>query len=191
MSSYCLTLMVIGYLQHRGCLPNLQVHVRVDIPDLPGDTSNPDVVWVGWGKEQGIKAHVGFKKSPPPGWEPGHPDLTVAGAIRGFFAYFSRTSFSPEERFDYSTSAISILNGGVLRRDLEPGSEARIEAAKRSEMVSQGFSLDVINQTMVEARQARYEEETYMGKGDRGIQPRNWGERKIVVHDPFLWTKVS
>lgn len=30
-----------------------------------------------------------------------------------------------------------------------------------------------------------------MRKGDRGIQPRNWGEKKMVVQDPFLWLKVS
>ena len=29
------------------------------------------------------------------------------------------------------------------------------------------------------------------GKGDQGVQPRNWGDRKIVVQDPFLWHKAS
>lgn len=60
MSSYCLTLMAIAYLQHIGHLPNLQADINVPEVCRPEDTSEHDVVWVSWGKEQGVKAHVGF-----------------------------------------------------------------------------------------------------------------------------------
>jgi len=190
MSSYCLTLMAIGYLQHLGCLPNLQANVAVPVPDLPKDTTDPEVIWVGWGKEQASRAHIGFDKSPPLGWAARNPDLTVGDAIHGFFSYFSRAISPSEDRFDYTSSVMSVLNGGVLRRQHPVGIETTMEEQKRNEMKNQELPLDGIAQAMADHRQGRLENEQYMGKGDTGIQPRNWGDRKIVVQDPFLWQKV-
>lgn len=183
--------MAIGYLQHRGCLPNLQADVNVSIPDVPDDTSDPDVVWVGWGKEQGVKAHVGFSKSPTLDWTSAEPDLTVGDAIRGFFSYFSRSAVPLSQPYDYTTSTISILNGGVMPRAHAVGDETRADTLKRNEMVQQGLDVQLINQDTARARQLRLESEAYMGKGDKGIQPRSWGDRKLVVQDPFLWQKVK
>ena len=194
MSSYCLTLMAIGYLQYRGCLPNLQADVNVSFPDLPEETSDPDVIWVGWGKEQGIKAHVGFDKTPPPEWEAREPNLTVADAIRGFFSFFSTMgmlSERRENRFNFAGQAISILNGGILGREHAAGTETMADMERRRELLEEGHSNEAVTQTMMQWRQFRFDQELYMGKGDRGIQPRNWGDRKIVVQDPFLWQKAS
>ena len=184
MSSYCLTLMAISYLQYCGCLPNLQANVRVAIPDFPDDVSDPDVIWVGYGRDQGVKAHVGFSKSAPSGWTSRDPHLTAGGAIRGFFRYFSRSYGPSENQFDYSSSILSVLNGGTLPRAHVAG------YAKRAELSALGYTNEEIGQVM-NGRQPQVDQEENMGKGDQGIQPRNWEDRKIVVQDPFLWRKVS
>ena len=184
MSSYCLTLMAISYLQYCGCLPNLQVDVRVAIPDLPDDASDPDVIWVGYGRDQGFKAHVGFSKSPPSDWVSRDPDLTAGTAIRGFFRYFSQSYDPSEDRFDYSSSILSVLNGGVLPRARAAG------YAKRAELSAMGLTNDEIVQVMND-RQSQVDREDDMGKGNEGIQPKSWADKKIVVQDPFLWRKES
>ncbi|EIW66756.1 hypothetical protein TREMEDRAFT_34518 [Tremella mesenterica DSM 1558] len=186
MSSYCLTLMAIAYLQHRGVLPNLQAHIKVPIPSYPWNTTDPDVVWVGWGKDQGIPTHVDFNSEPDENWE-AVKGLTAADAFRGFFSFFSRTpSTIPTssqnvkvggngnegkgrgdtgERFNYSTQIVSILNGGICQRSTL---ENKIKGKKEE----------------------RIKQEMNMGKGDK-IQPSNWSERRLVVQDPFIWQKVS
>ncbi|WVQ82953.1 hypothetical protein IAT38_005089 [Cryptococcus sp. DSM 104549] len=102
MSSYCLTLMAIAYLQYRGCLPNLQANVAAPIPNYPHTTGDKDAVWVSWGRDQGIKAFVGFDKEPPAGWTSREPGLTASQALRGFFEFFSAGLPAPgSRRFDW------------------------------------------------------------------------------------------
>ncbi|KAL0255661.1 hypothetical protein I308_100467 [Cryptococcus tetragattii IND107] len=157
MSSYCLTLMAIAYLQHIGHLPNLQADINVPEVCRPEDTSEHDVVWVSWGKEQGVKAHVGFSLSPPDDWKPSIPNLTAADAIRGFFEFFSLNGSAPlrGEKFDRLTQIVSILQGGIVPRAKERGLKRKKE----------------------------------WERGTEAYQPRNWGEKKLVVQDPFLWFK--
>jgi len=164
MSSYCLTLLAIGYLQQRGHLPNLQAKINVPIPSHSTDTDDPDLIWVSWGKQQGLAAHIAFSKTPPKDWAQKDKDLTAAGAIRGFFKYFSSTS---ESRFDREGSIISVLNGGVV-----PRSEKYLSP-------------------LMGTKESRMEREPYMGTGVNGIQPSNWRERLLIVQDPFIWQKVS
>ncbi|OXB37463.1 hypothetical protein J007_02836 [Cryptococcus neoformans] len=191
MSSYCLTLMAIAYLQHIGHLPNLQANINVPEVCRPEDTSEHDVVWVSWGKEQGVKAHVGFSLSPPDDWKPLNPNLTAADAIRGFFEFFSLNGSAPlrGERFDRVTQIVSILQGGIVPRAKEYGQEVRESQQRRDTLFNLGISLERIRQSEDMIRHERFKEEERMGKGDRGIQPRNWGEKKLVVQDPFLWFK--
>lgn len=175
LSSYCLTLMAIAYLQHRGHLPNLQAEVLAPIPDRLQDDAR-DVVWCSWGKPQATKAHVGFNRQPPPGWQPREPDLNAATALRGFFAFYSHGPSAPQglsaspNRFDYDRQVISVLHGGVLPR-----------AEFRGQEEGEG------NITKLE----RFRREGIMGKGDLGIQPDIWKFRQVVVQDPFIWQKVS
>lgn len=175
MSSYCLTLMAIAYLQHRGHLPNLQAEVLAPIPDRLQDDAR-DVVWCSWGKPQATKAHVGFNRTPPPGWQPREPDLTAADALRGFFAFYTRPSplslgaGTPSGTFHYDHQVISVLHGGVLHR-----------AEPRGKEEGEG------NITKLE----RFRREGVMGKGDLGIQPDIWKFRMVVVQDPFIWQKVG
>ncbi|ORY28462.1 hypothetical protein BCR39DRAFT_202078 [Naematelia encephala] len=185
MSSYCLALMAIAYLQHCGVLPNLQQDVRVPIPHVAKDTKDPDAVWVGWGKDQGIKALVGFERNPPYGWTP--RNLTAADALRGFFEYFSTKSGSP--RFDYQSQVVSILNGCIISRAEPQGAATRAESDRRKELLGKGVSEKAITSILSEARANAARRELSMGKGNIGIQPLKWGESKLVVQDPFLWSK--
>jgi hypothetical protein len=164
MSSYCLTLLAIGYLQQRGHLPNLQARINVPIPSYPTDVDDPDLIWVSWGKSQGLAAHIAFSKSPPDGWVQKDKDWTAAGAIRGFFKFFSSSS---DSGFDREESIISVLNGGVV-----PRSERYLSPLQGT-------------------KESRMEKEPYMGTGVNGIQPSNWRERLLIVQDPFIWQKVS
>ena len=179
MSSYCLTLMAIGYLQHLGALPNLQANINVPIPSLPWDTGDPDLIWVGWGKSQGIPVHIGFATKAPPDWRPRNPDLTASEAVKGFFAFFSGSHGPVGERFNFVTQIVSILNGGIISRVEELG--ARAKAAQQARM--SGITLED------ESREARAAAETRMGTGV-DYQPRNWGDRRLIVQDPFIWQKV-
>lgn len=185
MSSYCLTLMAIAHLQHRGVLPNLQANVQAIIPDDPA-REEPDVVWVGFGKEQGIKAHVGFDRSPPKGWKSREPHLTAAEALRGFFSFFN----GKKGGINYDTQAISILQGGIISRANEKGHCNRVEAKIRSDVLEQGGLQDDVNKAIREHRIEVEGNERNIGKADQGIQPKAWEERLIVVQDPFLWQKV-
>ena len=166
--------MAIGYLQFRGNLPNLQATVTYEIPDVPS-AEGDNIVWVGWGKDEGTKCHIGFNPDPPEGWTPRAPDLTAEEALRGFFEFFSRTKLREGEiKFDFQTKVVSILNRGIMDRAVGLGVLAREAAAGAK--VSKEESLRM---------------EMQMGKGELGIQPRNWSDRRLVVQDPFIWQKVS
>ena len=188
MSSYCLTLMAIAYLQHRGVLPNLQADVQPLIPEQ-AESLEEDVVWVGWGKDQGIKAHIGFSKHPPAGWINSEPNLTAADAIRGFFSFFALDSADPEH-MQYDDQILSILQGGVVPRPHARNAKAAMIASKAADMRAQGMSPEEITDVLEQDRAGRIRDEAYMGKGDKGIHPSNWSDRIIVVQDPFLWQKV-
>lgn len=177
MSSYCLTLMAIAYLQIRDHLPNLQAGINVPCPSYPTDKEDPDLVWVGWGKPQGTHAHVAFSRTPPKGWEPRDPALTAETALRGFFAYFGSRPLKryavkdtededEDERFDREKLIVSILNGGTLRR------------------------AETMDSPNLLSKEEKMKKEPFMGKGDLGIQPSQWKEKLLVVQDPFIWQKV-
>ena len=185
MSSYCLVLMAIGYLQYLGLLPNLQSGVPFAIPD---DSSKPtgETTWVSWNREQGIKAKVGFSRLPPNTWTPKSLDLSLSQVIRGFFEHFSRAGdFRHKERL------VSILNGGILERSEPQGKDADDVRLLRSSLADQGFSLPEMAQVLKTRAADKLENERYMGKGNKGTQPRFWSERTLVVQDPFLWQKVG
>lgn len=169
MSSYCLTLLAIGYLQQRGHLPNLQAGINVPIPSYPTDRDDPDLIWVSWGKSQGLHAHVAFNRKPPADWVQKDKDLTAAEAVKGFFAFFSSTpaTESSGPRYDRENTIISVLNGGVVPRS------------------------DKYNAPLFSTKEERMEREPFMGTGMEGIQPSNWRERSLIVQDPFIWQKAS
>lgn len=189
MSSYCLTLMIIAYLQHRGILPNLQGKVKTVSPD-DFARQDQDVIWVGWGKNQGIKANIGFERAPPSTWKPSEPGLTAAQALRDFFSFFNRTR-TQGDRFDYSKEILSILQGGVASRAKPQGQTQREDDNMRREMAKAGKSIQEID-AAVKAWKAKMDlDRPNIGKGDQGIQSKLWEEKTLVVQDPFLWQKAS
>ncbi|GMK53949.1 hypothetical protein CspeluHIS016_0105350 [Cutaneotrichosporon spelunceum] len=114
MSSYCLTLMAIAYLQHLAVLPNLQSGVQGPASADPSYRGLKNTVWVSWGKEKGDAAHIWFERRPPAGWASAQPRLTAAEAVRGFFKFFSKARWGS---FDPNTQFISVLNGGFPGND--------------------------------------------------------------------------
>ncbi|WWC70744.1 uncharacterized protein I206_104695 [Kwoniella pini CBS 10737] len=195
MSSYCLTLMVIAYLQARGCLPNLQKNINVPLLNSASDTNDKDVIWVSWSRDQGVPAHVAFDRGPPEGWKSADPNLTVSQAVRGFFRFFSRSqpsalaSNEEKARFDHRKMILSILQGGIANRVMGVG-QGRVEDEKvKDQLRHKGSTEREVEEAMIILRDGRIKGEEKMGKGDRGIQPRNWSERRLVVQDPFLWQK--
>ena len=190
MSSYCLTLMAIAYLQFEGVLPNLQANVKVETPET--QRTSPDTIWVGWNREQAIKAHIGFARLPPPTWKRSESEerVDVFIALSGFFMFFSTTEEGPNV-IDYKTEMVSILNGGIMRRAEPQGQDANEVRTLRNDLASQGYPTRGIASALQERAARKLERERFMGKGDQGIQPRNWGDRMIVVQDPFLWQKVG
>lgn len=188
MSSYCLTLMVISFLQHIGELPNLQE--GVDVPGPFRDDDSPNTIWVGWGRLHGQPAHVWFRKTPPPGWTPRNPDLTVSEAIRAFFAFFGGSGKPGSQgsiRFDMHTQFLSLQNGGVVNRAEPKGTATRRKAEFRRSLEGRPpedkEALLKIYSANEDARRAA------MGTCI-DIQPIEWDEKRIVVQDPMLFTKV-
>jgi hypothetical protein len=191
MSSYCLTLMAIAYFQSRGILPNLQANVHAKIPN-DNITEEPDTVWIGWGKDQGTKAHIGFDRSPPAGWKSAEPEVTAATALRDFFSFFTKQA-NPKSpnKFSYDTQIISIVQGGVAARAKDPGDSNRQEAKLRQQLLEQGAEPEHLKKVLQQRREEQEEQELQIGKGDNGIQPRQWEDKALVVQDPFLWNKAS
>ncbi|WVQ85094.1 hypothetical protein IAT38_007258 [Cryptococcus sp. DSM 104549] len=90
---------------------------------------------------------------------------------------------------DKSFEIVSILQGGIVPRAKEFGLEVREQQMQRDKALAMGLSMDQIREAQDRVKKQRFAEEEIMGKGDRGIQPRNWGEKRVVVQDPFLWQK--
>lgn len=206
MSSYCLTLMAIAYLQSRRVLPNLQANVRARVPN-DNVTEEPDTVWIGWGKDQGTKAHVGFDRSPPAGWTCGEPNLTAAQALRDFFSFFNKSQSASADKsnifagepdflpgvgkFEYDSEILSVVQGGVAPRARVQGISNREDANLRQRLIDEGMDLEQVKVVMQKRKEEAERKEAEIGKGDKGIQPRLWEDKVLVVQDPFLWSKVS
>lgn len=189
MSSYCLTLMVIGYLQHIGELPNLQEGVEAPVPFYHEDEHHANVIWVGYGRPKGQAAHIWFRTKPPAGWTRRDPDLTAADAIRSFFNFFSRDG--PGLKFDMRTQLVSVLNGGIIARSQPQGDSARRRNEYRREINAQGLSKETMVALMKTFNAENDPKVSHMGTGAGNIQPGEWEDKHLVIQDPFIWEKVS
>ncbi|WWC85710.1 uncharacterized protein L201_000576 [Kwoniella dendrophila CBS 6074] len=211
LSSYCLSLICISYLQHIGHLPNLQKNINVKEYSTEEDWLNDDeLVWSEWGKLQGTSSHTFFTKSVPHDWKASDPTLTVDQAVRGFFRFFSQnppqtyfSSIDPSENVDQFVplyQIISPLDGGITSRSAPYKSPTLVKMNEsiigdkdqqiRYYLVYKGYSTDQIKLIMNEwkiqkAKKLRME----MGKGNLGLQPPEWEKNRLVVQDPFIWTK--
>jgi hypothetical protein len=192
LSSYNLVLMTIAYLQHRQALPNLQAKSSAPVSDNPR-REEEDAVWTAWGKPQGVRSRVYFDKKPPKGWQPLEPGLTAAQAMRGFIDFYDISSDSDEgeTRFDYEKQIVSILHGGVLDRVTAHGVLGKEEKAMKDGLEDEGMVYGETKAYLKEREKRLEEDERFMGKGDRGIQPRLWNGQALVIQDPFVWNRVS
>lgn len=120
MSSYCLTLMAVAYLQHIDVLPNLQENVQVPASADPTNRRLTSTIWLSWGRKQGEMAHISFDRRAPEGWTSAAPGITAAEAVKGFFKYFSGLG---NRTFRPTTQIVSVLNGGISNRRNPPARE--------------------------------------------------------------------
>ena len=191
LSSYNLVLMTIAYLQHRGALPNLQAKSSAPPIDDPR-REEEDAVWTGWGKPQGVRSRVYFDTKAPKGWKQREPGLTASQALRGFINFYdvSSNENEGEERFDHDRQIVSILHGGILHRNLAHGVLVKEEKAMKDGMEAEGMVYGEIKACLKEREKRLEEDERFMGKGDRGIQPRLWNGQALIIQDPFVWSRV-
>lgn len=182
-SSYCLTLMVIAYLQAVGHLPSLQQGVEVPPSLNPANVDMPETIWVNWGRPQGAAAHVWFRELPPDGWVPSK--VSLGEAVEGFFDFLLNG-------FDPSTEVLSVLNGGVIPRCKPKGAadEKRrlfIQKLKENNLSPEAATIRL--QEYDRAENCNWHDG--MGTGVSGVQPLAWTKEALVVQDPFIWEKVS
>ncbi|TXT15852.1 hypothetical protein VHUM_00355 [Vanrija humicola] len=189
MSSYCLTLMAIAYLQKIGALPNLQQGVEVPVVCEPSNPRQKDAIWISWGREQGQLAHIWFRQDPPAGWKTKHPHLTAAQAVFGFFRYYSGIR-GETDVFDPQKQMVSIVNGGIIPRP-RPQNTLQRERQDFRKRMHPDTPREEILRLMAEFDYDIDSQERYMGTGAKGIVPRKWDEKRLIVQDPFIWEKVS
>lgn len=189
MSSYCLTLMAIAYLQKIEALPNLQAGVVVPPVCDPADPRQRDTIWISWGREQGQLARIWFRQEPPSGWKSKHPHLTAAQAVFGFFRYYSGQR-GEKDVFDPQTQFVSILNGGMVAR---PHPQHTLQHARQDfrKRIDPDTPRDEQLRIMADYDYEIDNKEKYMGTGVGGITPRKWDEKRLIVQDPFIWDKVG
>ncbi|WOO77430.1 Poly(A) RNA polymerase GLD2 [Vanrija pseudolonga] len=187
MSSYCLTLMAIAYLQKIEALPNLQKGVVVPPECDPTDLRQRDAIWISWGREQGQLAHIWFRQEAPAGWTTKHPHLTAAQAVFGFFRYYCGQR-GERDVFDPRTQFVSVLNGGILIRP-HPQNTLTRERQDFRQRMDPNTSREEVVRAMAEYDYEIDSQEKYMGTAAGKIAPRKWDEKRLVVQDPFIWDK--
>ncbi|OCF59763.1 hypothetical protein L486_02436 [Kwoniella mangroviensis CBS 10435] len=202
LSSYCLSLICIGYLQHIGQLPNLQEDVIARRYDTIEEMMKDDeLIWGEWGRTQGRAFHTSFSNKPKESWKVRDTKMVVAEVIRGFFQYFAQDTIDTKSESTYAESSdhfnpithiISPLNGGIIPRTLIYNDKiyANLEKDQMTYLKGKGYDPFQISLIMQHYRMAKsLQMEMRMGKGDGGIQSYEWCERKLVVQDPFRWMK--
>ncbi|PVG02111.1 hypothetical protein CPB86DRAFT_726800 [Serendipita vermifera] len=121
-SSYCLTLMIVGFLQTHGILPNLQGH----FPGRPGDISPSDdgrlgraqgrhentFFWIRSGQNTRVRCPVQWYAMPVEEWKP-----SASPSIgRVFYSWLFYYAFE----LKYDEFAIRIAEGGTVPRRSRP-----------------------------------------------------------------------
>ncbi|KAF6744009.1 hypothetical protein DFP72DRAFT_1019684 [Ephemerocybe angulata] len=100
-SSYALTMMTIGFLQHRGYLPNLQAH----LPPLEASGYNMNF----WRtRPRPTCCDCRFYTKPPSWKQPPHLP-NQQGLLRDWFQFWAH-------EFKYNTQMVSIREGGIVER---------------------------------------------------------------------------
>lgn len=172
--------MAISYMQCRHGFPTLQ-----DDSLLEAAGRARTDVWVGWGREKGVPAHVSFvdtidenelQKLPIPtikfkGHRIIHLDVSFQDLVKGFFDFYndflqdSGKSSDPDIPH-HTTHCLSIWKGCAVKRGFkyDPGADVK---AERTGKVEQKRSQPVLG----------------------FAQPHSWCAEHLVTQDPFLFDK--
>ncbi|KAF8513086.1 hypothetical protein JB92DRAFT_2925360 [Gautieria morchelliformis] len=103
-SSYALVLMVIGFLQVKGVLPNLQAGLEPLSKD-----ANQNVFWVWKRKRDPVRCDIRFSEND---WQTG-THMELGEALEGWFMFWA-------SEYDYSKHVLSIREGGLVMRASPP-----------------------------------------------------------------------
>ncbi|KIO31300.1 hypothetical protein M407DRAFT_19678 [Tulasnella calospora MUT 4182] len=179
-SSYCLTLMIVSFLQIRGVLPNLQ---SCAVGQLDKQTAG---FWSKLKKDKRVWSDTRFESLDvflKRGWE--GRSMTLSEAIYAWFRFFAY-------EFKYETHVLDIKKDGLDRRQ-----ESMLEE-KESKASNQGKADDKPTVQPTTQGQAEDDDATLVNDVNdvapvdptAGVQPEDWRRSKLVVVDPFLCTKV-
>ncbi|KAF8576340.1 hypothetical protein K439DRAFT_1640587 [Ramaria rubella] len=217
-SSYALALMVIGFLQMKGVLPNLQENLQ----PLPKEAKR-GFFWVRTRKKDSVRCDTRFSIGQD--WSP-KSQMDLGEALTGWFSFMGR-------ELDYSEDLLNIRAGGLIKRRKNPpkakgkkkgkeksslevledtlqaeedaalaawreqtksenGSEATASELEDAEEDEEVYEMASESQTDVYELQgeAVYERPPGHAKGlEKEEQPTRWGENILIVADPFILAK--
>ncbi|KAG8892907.1 hypothetical protein FRC01_013889, partial [Tulasnella sp. 417] len=179
-SSYCLTLMIVSFLQIRGVLPNLQ---SCAVGQLDKGTAG---FWSKLKKDKRVWSDTRFESLDvvlQRGWT--GRSMALSEAIYGWFRFFAY-------EFKYESHVLEIKKGGLERRQ-QPLVEGEETKAQNQGKADDKLIAQLINgQGVVDDDDAALINDVNdVAAVDpaAGVQPEDWRTSKLVVVDPFLITK--
>ncbi|CAG7847540.1 SubName: Full=Uncharacterized protein {ECO:0000313/EMBL:CCA68971.1} [Serendipita indica DSM 11827] len=214
-SSYCLTLMVIGFLQTHGVLPNLQ-DAKYLIRHSPELRGHADVFWIRRSETSRMKTNVDWFPLPLHEWRP----LNSPPLGRVFYAWMMYFAYDHK----FSDFAIRIAEGGIVPRITKKKKESTKKSKKQATPTADEASEDGETQdphhseeadnemveavtddlTALELEQATAQAE-HMQEEDQDLEevleehrfeqktrldePDKWKFDQFVVGDPFILEK--
>ncbi|KZO91943.1 hypothetical protein CALVIDRAFT_541427 [Calocera viscosa TUFC12733] len=179
-SSYCLTLMLIFYLQTRGILPSLQADIKE-----PNKVWFDTTKWVRLANDQRLQCDTRFGNAED--WEV--MKYEIEDVLAGFFRYWGSVH-------NYGNNIASIKEGVPVPRTIPIGQAAIDRAAIIAEYQDGRADGDDYN-TFVPSDEDLQSDASSLRSGwnsDKDSievfeQPASWTQRILVVQDPFLLIK--
>ncbi|KAG8951400.1 hypothetical protein FRC04_006171 [Tulasnella sp. 424] len=176
-SSYCLTLMIVAFLQTRGVLPNLQSNA---VGQLDKETAG---FWLKLKKDKRLWTDTRFESLAvyqKRGWK--GRSMALGDALYGWFRFFAY-------EFKYDTHVLDIKKGGLDRRrelmvdERDPKSKTKVEEKSAGQATGQ----DAVE----EDGAALANDVNDVAAADPAVdaEPADWKQSKFVVVDPFISTK--
>ncbi|KAG0145851.1 hypothetical protein CROQUDRAFT_549572 [Cronartium quercuum f. sp. fusiforme G11] len=166
-SSYSLILMLVGYLQAVGQLPNLQDKRVID-------QASDNSVFTLSKSSNGVKAeehNTSFRSQPPLGWAP-KDDVSLAKLFVEFFKYYAS--------FDFTRLVVSIRNGNPCERHNIDKSNSFEVSEDESSVVSTS------EDRKMKRKQSNNRSNTPIPPG---APPYYSWDEPMAVEDPFIQTR--
>ncbi|KZT55579.1 Nucleotidyltransferase [Calocera cornea HHB12733] len=177
-SSYCLTLMLIFYLQTRAVLPSLQDEIKEANKEWFETTK-----WVRLSDDQRLACDTRFGDAED--WE--ITDQEVGDLLAGFFRYWSTVH-------NYGNNIASIKDGRPVPRRVPIGQAALDKAtlmAEYQEKLPERADRDNCDSSVAEDEDLQNDASLLHGSytAEEFVQPESWTTRALVVQDPFFLIK--